>query len=70
MLKTHQTVFQLKQTTKTRQKKIAVTNENWILRKMNLKFQNPSFNILCKIAFWNMQKMLNKKLIIWSRLSR
>ena len=44
------------------------TNENCILRKMGLKFQNPSFSMLCKIAFWNKQKWLNKELIIWSRL--
>ena len=42
--------------------------ENCTLREMGLKFQNPSFNILCKIAFWNKQKWLNKELIIWSRL--
>ena len=35
---------------KTREKNVA-TNENCILRKMNLKFQNPGFNILGKIAF-------------------
>ena len=37
---------------------------------MGLKLQNPSINILCKIAFWNKQKWLNKKLIIWSELPR
>ena len=37
---------------------------------MGLKFQNPSFNILCKIAFWNKQKWLNKELIIWDGLPR
>ena len=37
---------------------------------MGLKFQNPSFNILCKIAFWNKQKWLSKELIIWSGLPR
>ena len=41
--------YQLKQITKTREKNVA-TNEISILRKMILKFQNPSFNILCKIA--------------------
>ena len=38
-------------------KKVA-NNKNYILRKMGLKFQNPNFNILCKIAFWNKQKWL------------
>ena len=38
---------QLKQTIKTREKHVA-TNENSILRKMDLKFQDLSFNILCK----------------------
>ena len=37
---------------------------------MDLKFQNPSFNILCKIALWNKQMWLSKELIIWSRLPR
>ena len=60
--------FKLKQMTKTREKKHVATNENCILRKMGLKFQNPSFNILSKIAFWNKQKWLNKELIIWSAL--
>ena len=32
---------------------------------MGLKCQNPNFNILCKIAFWNKQKRLTKELIIW-----
>ena len=40
--------YQLKQITKTREKNVA-TNENWILRKMGLNFQNPKFNILRKI---------------------
>ena len=44
--------YQLKLIIKTREKNVA-TNENCILRKMGLKFQNPSFNILWKIAFWN-----------------
>ena len=44
--------YQLKQIMKTREKTVA-TSENCILRKMSLKFQNPSCNILCKIAFWN-----------------
>ena len=35
--------FKLKQITKIREKKVE-TNENCILRKMGLKFQNPSFN--------------------------
>ena len=61
--------YQLKLITKTREKNVA-TNENYILRKKSLKFQNPSFNILCKIAFWNKQKCLNKELIIWSGLPR
>ena len=52
------------------EKKNAATNENCILGKMGLKFQKPGFNILCKIAFWNKQKWLNKELIIWSRLPK
>ena len=59
--------YQLKQIIKTREKNVA-TSENCILRKMGLKFQNPSFNILFKIAFWNKQKKMNKELIIWSGL--
>ena len=47
--------YQLKQIIKTREKNVA-TSENCILRKMGLKFQNPSFNILFKIAFWNKKK--------------
>ena len=35
--------YQLKLITKTRKKNVAV-NENYILGKMGLKFQNPSFN--------------------------
>ena len=35
--------FKLKQITKIREKKVE-TNENCILRKMGLKFQNPCFN--------------------------
>ena len=54
--------YQLKQIMKTREKNNA-TSENCIPRKMSSKFQNPSFNILCKIAFWNKQKWLNKELI-------
>ena len=43
--------------TKTREKKKnAATNEICILRKKGLKFQNPSFNILCKIVSRNKQK--------------
>ena len=33
---------------------------------MDLKFQNPNFVILRKLAFWNKQKWLNKELITWS----
>ena len=40
--------YELKQITKNREKNVA-TNENWILRKMGLNFQNPKFNILRKI---------------------
>ena len=29
------------------EKKNVTTNEHCILRKMDLQFQNPSFNILC-----------------------
>ena len=59
--------YQLKQIIKTREKNVA-TNKKCILRKMGPKFQNPSFNILFKIAFWNKQKKMNKELIIWSGL--
>ena len=58
---------QLKKISKTREK-IVATNENCILRKMGLKFQNTNFKI--QIAFWNKQKWLNKELIIWSGLPR
>ena len=51
-----------------KEKTLVATNENCILRKMGLKFHNPGFNLLCKIAFWNKQKWLNKELIIWSGL--
>ena len=34
---------------------------------MKVKFQNPNFNIFSKITFWNKQKRINKKLIIWVR---
>ena len=61
--------YQLQQITKTREKNVA-TNENWILKKMGLKFQNPNLNILRKIAFWNKQKWLNKELITWRGLPR
>ena len=37
---------------------------------MGLKFQNPSFNNLCKIALWIKQKWLSEELIIWSGLPR
>ena len=48
--------YQLKLIIKTREKS-AATSENYILRiKKSLKFQNPSFNILYKIAFWKKQK--------------
>ena len=60
---------QLKQMTKTKEKN-AATNYNCILKKMGLKFQNLSFNILCKIAFCDKQKWQNKELIIWSKLHR
>ena len=36
--------YQLKQITKTRKKNVA-TNEKYILKRMGLKFQNPSFNM-------------------------
>ena len=62
--------FKIQISTQTDQKKMLQTNENCILRKMGLKFRNPSFSILWKIAFWNKQKWLNKELIIWSKLLR
>ena len=43
---------QLKEITKTREKNVA-TNENCILWKIGLTFQNLSFKRLYKIAFWN-----------------
>ena len=49
--------YELKQVTKTRE-----TNESRVLRKMGLKFENPSFNILCKIKTWKKKKCLNKKM--------
>ena len=61
--------YQLKQIAKTREKNIAA-NENYILRKMGLKFQTPSFIILSEIASWNKQKWLNEKLLIRSRLPK
>ena len=61
--------YQLKQIIKTKERNVA-TNENCILKKIGLKLQNPSFNILCKIPFWNKQKWLNKVLIISSGLPR
>ena len=55
--------YQLKQITTTREE--SVTNsKNYILRKMDFKFQNPNFNIVYKIAFWIKQKWVNKELII------
>ena len=55
---------QLKQIIKTREKNVA-TNENCILRKMGLKFEDTNFNILCEITFWNKQKWLNKELSLF-----
>ena len=43
----------------TREKNVAI-NKIYILRKMSLKFQNFNFKMLCKKAFWNKQKWLNK----------
>ena len=54
---------QLKMLTKNREK-IVANDENCIVRKTGLKFKNPSFKILTKIAFWNKQKCGNKDLII------
>ena len=47
--------YQLKQIAKTREKNIAA-NENYILRKIGLKFQTSSFIILSEIASRNKQK--------------
>ena len=41
-------------------RKNIAANERYIVRKTGSKFQNPVFNILCKIAFWNKQMCLNK----------
>ena len=60
--------YQLKQMTKTKEKMLQPITT--ILKKMGLKFQNLSFNILCKIAFCDKQKWQNKELIIWSKLHR
>ena len=60
---------QLKQIAKTREKNIAA-NESYILRKLGLKLQTPSFTILSEIASRNKQKWLNEKLLIWSRLPK
>ena len=67
VLKGLRSKYHLKQITKTKEKN-AATNENCILEKMDLKFQNASFNILCKATFWNEQKWLNKELIMCSGL--
>ena len=29
------------------------TNKKYNLKKLGLKFENPKFNILCKLALWN-----------------
>ena len=42
----------------------AATNEKCIPKKMY------SEKKICKIAFWNKQKWLNKELIMWSKLLR
>ena len=56
--------------TKTREKNAAANLKTAFWENMGLNLQNPSFDILCKIAFSNKQKRLNKELIIWSKLSR
>ena len=61
--------YQLKQVPKTRDKNIAA-NENYILRKMDLKFQTPISIILSEIVSRNKQKWLNEELLIWSRLPK
>ena len=43
---------------------------NFILRKMGLKFGNPNFDILRKIAFMKNHMWLIKELVIWDRLAR
>ena len=64
--------FRMQISTQNRQPQLEknTTNKNYILRKMGWKFQNPNFNNLCKIAFWNKQNWLNKELIVWSGLAR
>ena len=57
--------YQLVQIAKTRERSVE-TNRNFILRKMDLKFQNPSFNILCKIAFWNKKTIISSWISSWS----
>ena len=51
MLKTHETVSD---------ENNVATNENCILRKMGLKFQDTNFNSSCEIIFWKEEKWLNK----------
>ena len=34
-------------------RKNVATNKKLLSEKYGLRFQNPNFNILCKIAFWN-----------------
>ena len=41
--------------------------ETMFREKWAYNFKNLNFNILCKIAFWNRQKWLNKELMILSR---
>ena len=48
--------YQLKVITKTREKNVA-TNENCILRKIKLKFQNPSFKILMQNSILEQAKV-------------
>ena len=65
--------YQPQQITKTREKNVS-TNENCILRKMGLKFQNPSFNWMysCHVTYAfqsesTLYSCLNVKELPWSR---
>ena len=61
--------YQLKLITTTRENMLQ-QKKNYTLRKVGLKSENPNFEILCKIAFCDKQKWLNKKLIKWSGLAK
>ena len=58
-VKTSWNLFKMQVSTQTDNHKLrknVATDKMHILRKMSLKFQNPKFNILCKMAFCNKKK--------------